>query len=276
MGKLDDLFKKLKPQPSIFNTKKVIDDYGQAKSGERVKRSVNLNDVEQNLEQEPVSAPAPATAPVADHPEKIKTAASPEPKVPLPNQGGKTLETNLIQGEIVSYFDWREAGYIIGKFALIGLVIVGLLYGALFYWQTYKQEQGQIIIEGYNELESQVALLEKDIKNVVTVQAKVKAAKTLLDNHIYWTNFFDFLETDTLSDVYFDNFKGDTGGDYTLAAHAPDYEALSQQVSLLRANTDQVKTVEVMGGQSTDINEGSGSRIDFTLGLTVDPEIFKK
>ena len=186
------------------------------------------------------------------------------------------LETNLIKGEIIFFFNWRKGIIKLSIAIILACLAIGVVYGGLDFWQKYKEEEIRKIAQKFIELNQQIRQAEQGVDEILAWQRKLSLVSTLLDNHIYWTNFFKFLENNTLVDVYFPGgFSGDTSGNYNLAAVGVNYNTIHQQVKTLKI-LDQVVRVGVTSGSFTPTGEDGQSSINFSLELSVNPEIFYK
>jgi hypothetical protein len=183
------------------------------------------------------------------------------------------LGTNLIKGEVVSFFDWRKGLTILFYFLGLGVLVVGLTYGSLFIWENYKKEQSQIITASAYELKQNILLIQKDLKDVSQLQKKLGLVERLLDRHIYWTNIFNFLEDNTLAEVTYGNFNGSLDGQFNLPAKAKNFYVIAEQLKSFRKNEDVV-SASTKGGNLAAGEEDEGSHIEFDLELTVSKDLF--
>lgn len=104
---------------------------------------------------------------------------------------------------------------------------------------------------------------------------KLSAGKRLLDEHILWTRFFDFLEKQTLPTISFSQFRSETAGSVTLEAVAPTFADAASQMVVFRNAAEAVVGVEA-GGVSADIApNGSIRGVRFTLVLRLTPGFLK-
>lgn len=106
-------------------------------------------------------------------------------------------------------------------------------------------------------------------------QRKLKIADKLLENHIYWTNLFSFLEKNTVADVYFVNLIGGGDGQMVMSGVAKSYAAMARQITAFRAG-DQVSKVSVLSASASVDTEGNVTEINFDAKLQFNPEIFLK
>jgi len=186
------------------------------------------------------------------------------------------LETNLIKGEIIFLFNWRKGIIKLSIMVVLTCLAIGAVYGGLDFWQKQKEEETRKIAQKFIKLNQQISQAEQGVDEILAWQRKLSLVSALLDNHIYWTNFFKFLEDNTLVDVYFPGgFSGDTSGNYNLSAVGVNYNTIHQQVKTLKI-LDQVVKVSVTSGNFAPTGEDGQSSINFNLELSVDSEIFYK
>ena len=95
----------------------------------------------------------------------------------------------------------------------------------------------------------------------------------MFGQHIYWTNFFKFLEDNTIKDVYFTGFAGDTGGRYSLNALANNYGNIAEQVNVLK-NNKKVTAVEAAAGELVSGDRDNATKVKFTLNFSISKSIF--
>ncbi|MCU0679152.1 MAG: hypothetical protein MUC28_01735 [Planctomycetes bacterium] len=193
-------------------------------------------------------------------------------------QAPKVIKTNLIEGEAVSFVNWQ--GNIRGAIAglLIAVFLIGLAYGGLLVWEMRALEKSQAITIETENLKQKIAKAESELTNINVFQKKLSQISSLLDNHIYWTNFFTFIEANVLPEVSFlGGFSGDTTGQYVLSAVADKYSRITDQVTVLNRQ-DQVLEASVDKGDLSvgDQEKSVAPEVTFSLKLSLDPKIFLK
>lgn len=235
--------------------------------------------------------------PTQEKPKKFETLKEEKeykkPAPPMPQRPWEklnVLETNLMEGEIVLFFNWDKTIIQFMISLVIVFLILGGVYGGLAYWEKNENKK----MEELNKISEQknwaIISSEKEKEKIYIFVRKMELAEYLLKNHVYWTNLFKFFEANTLPEVYYDSFKGDETGQYTLPASAKSYDGVAKQLGyfqnlinnqteknknngsneapiLLEANTDGAN----MGGIGADLK----SRVGFSLYLKLSPEIFK-
>lgn len=189
--------------------------------------------------------------------------------------GSHILATDLISGEVTVVFDWKKNILVLAFFVVVaGLLLVGV-YQGLVLWEDKKLTEAIRGTEKFTELNTQISLEEKGIDEIIDLQKKLELIKQLLDRHIYWSNFFAFLERDTLADVYFDTFSGDTNGIYPLTGTTKNFKTLADQLMTLQADK-MVNRATSRGGSAAINAEGNTDQVTFNLELSVKKELFNK
>lgn len=193
-------------------------------------------------------------------------------------QNPRILEVNLIKDEIRISFDWNKN---ISVLAIV-LFIVGFFIAEIYFGLEWWAKQEEIRAQSIND---NIALVSKEISKIKGKADEALAYKNksvevgrLLNEHIYWSNFLNWLEKNTLSTVKFDNFSGDTSGNYSLTAKALSYAEVSWQVKAFLADpiVKKVDVFDVSSGSSKDKGKNADQGVNFSLDFSVDPKIFKK
>jgi len=195
----------------------------------------------------------------------------------------RVLETNLIKGELASFFNWKKGILILAIYSLVSGLVVAGFYGGLSLWEKQIKRERSEYSNRIRDLDEKVIKpLEEEAKKILSEQERIKLAGTLLKKHIYWTNFFEFLENNTLPDVYYtSDFSGGIDGKYSLSARSKDFKTILEQVDIMREN-ENVKEAAVDGGSvvapaKKEQNDGERSAeggVDFKLKLIINPSLF--
>jgi len=115
-------------------------------------------------------------------------------------------------------------------------------------------------INSYNDSLQQIRLLEKQSNRAIS----------LLRDHVYWTKFFNLLETHTVPDVYYSNFVAKAGDKITLPAVARDLTSVARQLAAFYSAPDFVEDATI-----TNLVAGPKS-VNFNITLTLNPDVLKK
>ncbi len=185
------------------------------------------------------------------------------------------IEVNLVKEEIVKYFDWQKGGIILFLALFFSLSLLSVGYWGVSWWADKKQSASNSLYnQRYFQVNKEIKELSSEVEDVLSFKKRLDLSNSLLDGHIYWSNFFDFLENNTLSDVYFSTFSGDISGDYEFNATSNNLDAINAQIKKF-LESPYVKNAKV---DSTDvaIDDSGKSKISFQLVLLLDPQIFLK
>jgi hypothetical protein len=197
----------------------------------------------------------------------------------------KILKTDLIKDEVTVFIDWKKNIKNLSANLAMAIIIIAIAFFGLELWGKSSAQQVKTLDNEIKNLAQKINQSKAEIKEIDNFQKKLNLASKIIEKHIYWTNFFNFLEKDTLPSINFTGgFKGDTSGNYNFAAVAPSFNDLTDQVRVFKADTDNVLTVDVSkgalsGGTGNTQTAGQSTNqtnIEFNLLLGVNPKIFSK
>ena len=162
---------------------------------------------------------------------------------------------------------------------IVTAVILVLIGGGLYWALKLYQGQAELDLQKIEADLSAISKKNQDLslkKNQAQFfQKKLKTANKLLENHLYWTNFFSFLEKSTVADVYFINLIGGSDGQIVMSGVAKSYAAMSRQIIAFRTD-ERVSKVSVLSASASVDTEGNVTEINFDAKLQLNPEIFLK
>jgi len=188
-------------------------------------------------------------------------------------QNPKILEVNLIKDEIGVSFDWGRGLVILGLVLLLASLLVIEIYSGLNWWEKRENVRIAAAQAEVDKIKSETVQLQNKATAALFYKEKSASFSQLITEHVYWSNFFRWLETNTLSTVHFEGFKGDLTGKYTLAARARTYADVSWQANAFLKDP-LIKSVEITQA-SVDRGKDQTSEVKFELVLEIDPTIFK-
>lgn len=254
----------------------------------------------------PDTQPVPATAPVAPIVEKprIKLAQKKEAGVfippSMPKEGATThalnkkdlekikkgeyaasfLDVNLIPRELAEKMRPLTKIRRLLWAVILSWLVVFILYGGMLWYQGHLMNNVQQVQLKIKEIDSAIESYQPWQKEALAFNTKVEDISKILDQHIYWTAFFSFLEANTLPEVKYQNLSGDVAGVFTLSATAPNYETIAKQIALFQ-NSDLISDVSVSSATaalnpSTEDANSSMAGVKFNISLTVKPDVFYK
>jgi hypothetical protein len=195
-------------------------------------------------------------------------------KINPEKNSSRVLEVNLVKGEIVKFFDWQRGILILLVAIFVSMAILSGAYWGISWWETNNQaEQNGRYLQQYYKLSKEINALNPQVDQILIFKAKLDQVNFLLERHIYWTNFFNFLEDNTLSNVYFSGFSGSLDGKYSLSATTDNFNAIDAQTKKLLASPF-IKNAQVDSGSVG--GEKGKPIITFGLSFSLDPKIFLK
>jgi hypothetical protein len=194
------------------------------------------------------------------------------------SQNPKILEVNLIKNEMQIAFDWnRHLGTLLFA-VVVTMLFVAEIYIGLNWWTDYEGKRVLASEEKFNQVSQNIRDLKTESNEILAFKKRVDAADSLLENHIYWTNFLNWLEKNTLSTVTYSGISGGIDGVYDLAATANAFREVSWQTRAFMADSSVISVrVDQASLQKSDNVEGdtSSDTVGFSLNLEVNPQIFK-
>lgn len=158
-------------------------------------------------------------------------------------------------------------------------VVAAIILGGLYF--GLKSFEGGVSVE-LKKVESDLAAVDQKIKDVEgqknqaeTAQKQLKVATKLLEEHIYWTNLFAFLEKNTVTDVYFLNIVGGSDGGVNLSGVAKSYKAVARQIVAFR-EAEGTDSLSIASASASLDPTGKVAEVNFDAKLTLKPEVFLK
>lgn len=202
------------------------------------------------------------------------------------------VHTNLIREHRGMFLNWQsKILWLLLFVAIAGLASIAA-YGFLLILEKDKISSSQGAFANLTGIVAQIQSEEVYAEEILTFNNKLLAVDYLLNNHIYWTNFYKFLEDNTINDVYYEKFSGDLSGKYILPAVAKDYRSISTELRVLQSVSDKVLGVDTGGAESANkgatpttpvtTTEGSSAtttpntNVKFDLNLNLNRSVFIK
>jgi len=107
-------------------------------------------------------------------------------------------------------------------------------------------------------------------KEVFGYQRKIEGFSKLINQHLFSSKFFEFIEKNSHPQVWFSKLDlNPVKGEAKLTGEAENFTILHQQLQILRANP-LVKNLNLV-----KITIGKEGRVNFELNLDLDPDLFK-
>jgi len=195
----------------------------------------------------------------------------------------EVLEVNLIKDEMEVDFEWNRKILSLFLPLFVAGLFVAEIYFGLDWWQTQEEQKAISLKNDYEIVSQNVKNIKAQAEEVMVFKDKLAVSQKMIDNHIYWTNFFTWLEKNTLSSVsYGGGFSGDITGAYNFGATTKNYSDISWQVKQFRddkyVTSVFVNSGALGGGENKDNPQikvaASDQLVSFGLELKVKPELF--
>jgi hypothetical protein len=241
------------------------------------------------IQPEPVDSPKPQTQPVGTNQEnnnnqqrfqdlkqKFEQKAWNRPSL---------TETNLVDSRATLYFNWNKFWLVLTQWLVVTLFFLSLCGALLYLWQQRQSKQAADVTQRFTKIDQLINLTENEVGGVLDFRLRLIMVNEMLSKHIYWNNFFSFLEKNTLPNVFYQDFSGDTKGDYILRAKTDSFDSMAKQIKVFRLSPDvieasseggeMVKNEPAADASSTD-EIITGSQLNFSIRLKIKPGLFSK
>lgn len=218
-------------------------------------------------------------------PEKGKKPAPAKPAEPLP--GEKEIEesflVNLLPEELVGREAPKKKLISLALASLGAIFLVILVYFGLSFYQSNIVTQTQEVRNERVDLEGQITALKDEQEASIAFKQKLDAVKSVIDEHVYWSKFFEKLEKYTIKDVYYTGaFSGSLGASISLSALTKDFTSVAEQLVVFQNAPDFLENVTITGAQKsasagaqTSIPGAvTESLVSFSVSLELVPDVF--
>ncbi|MBU0671053.1 hypothetical protein KKF29_02740, partial [Patescibacteria group bacterium] len=195
--------------------------------------------------------------------EKIKNG-----EIPL-----NAVDVNLIPKELLAELKPEKKIINLVWIGFATSLLVVIVYATLFYLQSTYLTKTEINHQKMEELEDDIISYRPLQKQVEGYNESITRINQLLEQHIYWSVFFEMLQEYTLPNVSFASLSGGTDGTFTITANAPDYATITNQIEVLKQAENFVKNIEVTSATAT-VEEEVIKSVNFNITLQVNPDIF--
>ncbi|MFA5021888.1 MAG: hypothetical protein WC508_02330 [Patescibacteria group bacterium] len=205
-------------------------------------------------------------------------------KVKNKSRGFKREKTDILDVNLIPAELGKRPELELGKrlFAS-GAVILGfiLLIAAGYLGITWYQVKVTQDISGVESrietLDQEIVQYEKDKQVALDMQQSLESVRQLLNQHVYWTNFFNLLEKNTIGEVKYVNFSMAGQNKLVISAFGKDYHSVAKQLIAFQKATDFVKNVKIDAASAEiDPETGNYTGVNFNIDLEFQPNVFLK
>lgn len=154
-------------------------------------------------------------------------------------------------------------------YALVVLVAAAIFAYLILDFKIHLQNQ--IIAQLGHNASVPISLDQQTYKQkIMDYKKKIDDFAVLLDNHKSALNVLNFVEENTIANVWFYNFDmRDSSESVRLSGQSANMDALSAQVGALEKNQDYVRGINVLNSQVSP-----DGKVTFTMDISFNPKIF--
>jgi hypothetical protein len=188
----------------------------------------------------------------------------------------EVLDIDLIKDEIPVIFDKQKYMRMLWWFVGLAVVFVALVYLALYLWEAQEiKKKSDALSSEISKLDGEIASYREQAVLASILKDRGESIAPIVGRHIYWNNFFKFLEKNTLANVYYSGFSGDVSGKYVLHATVDDFRATSFQIKSFIADS-HTESAKITNEEMIDGSDGERTSEIFDLNLSVKPSLFNE
>ena len=189
------------------------------------------------------------------------------------------LDVNLIPAELSKHPELELPKKLFGYGFVVVLFILVIVGGYLaITWYQFKITQEIKGIENQiSKLNGEIRQYEQDKTKAVELQKRLVLTRQLLNDHIYWTKFFSFLEKYTISEVRYTNFSMVGKDRLVISAIGRDYKSAAKQLMVLQKAGDFIKSVKIDAASAqVDTKTLTFGGVGFNIDMEFQPNVFLK
>jgi hypothetical protein len=176
----------------------------------------------------------------------------------------QNLALSQLGADKISGGTWRLLTFSLFVFSVMLLGYLGLRYG----FRPYVEAQIKEVDNKIDEL-GKIALPE-DQERFIRFYFQLVNIQDLLENHVFASKFFPFLEQTTNKDIQFKSLNVNVAqSQVNLTGNAKDYQVFAQQLSAFQ------KRPEVIRVNTQGANADERGLVSFQIDLSVTPSLFK-
>ena len=175
-------------------------------------------------------------------------------------------------------FDWGKNFSVLFLVLLVAGLLIAEVYFGLNWWAEREDLKAQELAGEIAKVTQETNKMKNESAEALSYKDKANSLGQLLQNHVYWSTFFSWLEKNTLNSVSYAGFSGDISGKYDLAAKALSYAQASWQAKVFLDSSlvKKVDIAEVSSLTAKNFNGPDNVGVNFSIQLEVDPIIFRK
>lgn len=186
-------------------------------------------------------------------------------------------EINLLQNESQGNepfsFNFRKRGPVFFYFVLILLLLELGFYAFLFFSNRQITRQAQTVQQKTADIELEIGKVDKERKDAISVQSRLKNLDTLLEGHLFWSKVFAEMESKTYKPIRFESLQVDQiNNRFVITGFAATQTDIAKFMLGLRTSPHILATN--LRTSSAQLSEQSG--YTFSIDVTFDPKLLRR
>jgi Tfp pilus assembly protein PilN len=182
-------------------------------------------------------------------------------------------EINLLQTKIKDRnASWEKRSRLFTTVFSLVLILELVLTGGVYMLTNSKQSAVAAIEEESQKIQKRIDERQADLSSAKSFQAQLKNLRGIVDNHVYWSGFFDELGKRTYVKTQYMSLKAETDGKIHVEGLVSNYTDLGKLILGLNTS-NKFSNVKLLSVQPSS-QEASGYM--FSLDLVASKDLLKK
>ena len=157
--------------------------------------------------------------------------------------------------------------------ATLGALLLSGIVAGMLVWRAKEKQQEIAALEVRARAAIEATRAGKQaFTEAQVVGRQLKNIRTVLKNHVVWSQFFAFLETYTHHDVVYTQFASEGFDTVTLQTEAKDFSALAEHVQAL-STAPFMQEVRLSGMSGDFLSTGQLKKVKLTMTLHFSPTL---
>ena len=170
---------------------------------------------------------------------------------------------------------WNQIKNLLIISFVLSVVIVALFYVGLMWQERKIINEKQLAVQGISDLEEEILSFQAKNEEISALAEDIKNIHAILNQHVYWSNFFGLLEKYTAQEVYYQGLTAGNNGALTLHAIGPNFDAVARQLKALQSEeaNELAISVSVTAAALAEIGADEPS-VSFDINFILNPQLF--
>ncbi|MEK7073438.1 MAG: hypothetical protein AAB974_03320 [Patescibacteria group bacterium] len=196
------------------------------------------------------------------------------PQFSVPTGSDHVLRVSLIPEEGGKPVKKSGSGLrIVVVVAVLSAVAVGVGFGVAQVMAASRAAEITNVEAVITQTDARIREADSSLATARRAGRQLGSMRKLLDGHVQWTRFFDYLEKNTIPTVTFAQLHSESVGTVTLDGLAESFAAAAEQIVVFRTSPGMITAADA-GGMTADVSPSGEVRgVRFTMTLTLTPSL---